>query len=685
MKFLYSFLIIVISTSSFGLTKHTRSNIKLAVEDNINLASADIDGNDIVFCSNWQYESDSDNNSIHRLTASITPIAAGAEYKNSVFIRNPCNGPAEIELRRPEDACSAETIIESVNQQGGMVLWTSSFTENAFSSTCGKKSMINVDGNEVCAPNKSFVIIECQGGSSIDLSSEPNNELPFAKLFHVDAFGDGTGAGNDADDVNSDTIFGGIATIIVGHCDDPVSKERINFIDALDIRNNLGVNDCTVNADTCRSSITSVLNAHRTTGWSNMPNLKTRTIPGDHGIDFSVQSFIEANLYTLKPGGNGRRESPIFDNSANKCSDINNRDSYVNTPGIPRLNVPLITKRNDISHSPSRLSYLYVNRSDSNGSGPIGLGDYGTIPANSRYIDFANMNKISIYDPSKEVSMIHGYCVYNGENCPTGIIDHSSDGVVLSTSYVPIPADPTLGTDAFCVGQSRVYSGANLTGTAHGNLIYNVCDSPINGGIPEAEKDNFKMMTLKQYNALYRDWEKVDANWSGGESGVGNAYVDRYNSNFLLYSTQTRSDCNVENAHWSLETTNGDFVRVPNPVINSGCSVSYHSMVFFDFDDSDNVFTPFTETSTRVCARSELGNTTHYVGYYDDNITPSRQNAIQMLTHNLLDENIYHAETVSPGTISSDYLSQDIIQNGRVYLPGSTCPQISTIHNYELY
>lgn len=685
MKLFILLSLMLFSLSSLAVTKNTRSNIKIAIEDTTDIGAVDYDGNDVVLCSNWQYESDSNNNSIHRVTVSITPIAAGAEYKNSVFIRNPCDGEAEIELRRPEDSCAADTIIESVNQQGDLVLWTSSFTENAFSNSCSKKSMINVDGSEMCSPNKSFVIIECQNGSSIDLSNEPNNEFPFAKIFHVDPLGNGTNAANDLDDVNSDSIFGGIATIIVGHCDDPVSMERVNLIDALNIRNSLPENDCTVSAETCRNSIKSVMSTHRTTGWSNVPNLKTRTSPTDHGLDFSVLDFIEANLYTLKVGGNGRRESPIFDNGSNKCSDVNNRDSYVNTPGTSSRDVSLITKRDDVTISPVQLSFLYVNRSDSNGSGPIGIGDYGTLFANTRRIDFAKMNKISIYDPAKEVSKIYGYCVYNDEVCPTGTIDHSSGGLMFSTTYVPIPADSTLGTNAFCVGQWRVNSQSDLTGTQHGNLIFDVCDSPLNSGLSETEKNKFKMMTLKQYNALYRDWEKVDDNWSGGTSGVGHAYVDRHSSNLFLWSSESRAYCNVIDGHWSMETTNGDYVAVPNPVINPDCRVYYHSMAFFDFSDDDDVFTPFTETSTRTCARSEVGNRTHYVGYYDDDITPSRKNGILLFSYNSSDVGESHAINVADGLFESDYLSQDVIHNNHVYLPGSTCPQISTIHKYEMY
>ena len=61
-------------------------------------------------------------------------------------------------------------------------------------------------------------LLNVQNGSEIDLSVEPDNEFPFAKIFHVDAKADGTDAGNDSDDVNSDTLFGGcnkLSSVIV--------------------------------------------------------------------------------------------------------------------------------------------------------------------------------------------------------------------------------------------------------------------------------------------------------------------------------------------------------------------------------------------------------------------------------------------------------------------------------------
>ena len=42
---------------------------------------------------------------------------------------------------------------------------TSSFRQHAFSSECDAQLMINVGTNEVCSPNKTFVIISCDEGA----------------------------------------------------------------------------------------------------------------------------------------------------------------------------------------------------------------------------------------------------------------------------------------------------------------------------------------------------------------------------------------------------------------------------------------------------------------------------------------------------------------------------------------
>ena len=683
MKLVVLLSILLVSFSVNALTKSTRSDIRVSIEDTTDLDAVDYDANDIVFCSNWQYESVTDNNSIHRVTLSITPIAAGANYSNSVYIRNPCSGSAEIELKRPEDSCGADSIIETVDQ-GGMLLWTSSFTDNAFSSECSRDIMINIGGNEVCAPNKSWVVIECQDGSSIDLTNEPNNEFPFAKLFHVDAKSNGTEEGKDADDVNSDTIFGGLATIIIGHCDDPVPEEKINLIDALNVRGNLNVNDCANNAETCRNAIKSILTTHRTAGWSNVANIRKRRIPTGHGISFSAKTFINDNLYTLKVGGNGRRENPIFDEDVNECSSEKNQDSYVEVPALVSRTVNSIPSVDGWNGAPASFADLYHNDSDLDGSAVIGVGEYGTRFVNI-IVTFPKWNKASFYSPSRSSSNFYGYCVYNGATCPSGTITHSSGGLTFSTDYVPIPGDTAIGTSAFCVGQYRVLSSNSMTGIAHGNLIYNVCDTPTSAGLSDVEKAKFKMMTFEQYNALYREWEKTDANWSSGTSGVGYAYAERAFENWRITSTNSSESCDVNEGYWALETTNGDYVRVPNAWLSTGCRSFYTTPTIFDFDGSDDSFTKFTETETRQCARSQQINRVHRVGYDDDNSTPGRANRLYLISFDGNNNSLTQYETLADGVDAAEYLSRDTLYGGRAYLPGSTCPKIETVHTYVIY
>ena len=684
MKLVVLLSILLVSFSVNALTKSTRSDIRVSIEDTTDLDAVDYDANDIVFCSNWQYESVTDNNSIHRVTLSITPIAAGANYSNSVYIRNPCSGSAEIELKRPEDSCGADSIIETVDQ-GGMLLWTSSFTDNAFSSECSRDIMINIGGNEVCAPNKSWVVIECQDGSSIDLTNEPNNEFPFAKLFHVDAKSNGTEEGKDADDVNSDTIFGGLATIIIGHCDDPVPEEKINLIDALNVRGNLNVNDCANNAETCRNAIKSILTTHRTTGWSNVENLRKRRIPTGHGISFSAKTFINDNLYTEKVGGNGRRENPIFDEDANECTSDNNQSSYVYVPPATSQNVSHISDNEDIVSPPIAFTYLYYNRSV-NGSGAIGVGDYASSFQN-RKMDFAGLTRLNIYRPNTNMGHVYGYCVYNGETCPTGTINHSStNNISLSTTYVPIGADTTVGTSAFCVSQTRAYDNRSVGGLSHGNELYELCSNPTNNDLTEAQKSNFKMMTWDQYNALIRNWEQVDENWSGGTAGSGYAYVDRLNSFGLTYTTTNTSPCTVDDGFLAMETKNGDFVRIPTPTL-TGCRAFYQAPMIFDFDDSDDAFTLFTETETRECAHSPINDSQLYLRYVENMNTtpPSRESQLQWYTTNASGTTTNDFFSIDDGLYEGDYLATDVIQSGNQVTPGSTCPLLNTVHNYGMY
>ena len=159
---------------------------------------------------------------------------------------------------------------------------------------------------------------------------------------------------------------------------------------------------------------------------------------------------------------------------------------------------------------------------------------------------------------------------------------------------------------------------------------------------------------------------------------------------FLLYTSALEGaddDCDVDQGDWSLETTNGDYVRVPNAMLMTGCKVHNTTPTIFDFDGSDNGFTKFTETDTRECARSlsNSNNRVHYVAYHDDLTTPSRANQIHLLSYSATDSSTNLKETLESGEILDDYLGSDTLYGGRTYLPGSTCPKINTVHQYEMY
>ena len=120
--------------------------------------------------------------------------------------------------------------------------FTSSFTQNAFSNQCSKKTLINtVSENEVCAPNPSYLILTCDTGNEFTLD---NGIFPYASIFHIDSLADGVSGTKSVDDVDMDTMVGGFASAIVGDCADPTAEERVNFLDALNIRTSLGGQSC---------------------------------------------------------------------------------------------------------------------------------------------------------------------------------------------------------------------------------------------------------------------------------------------------------------------------------------------------------------------------------------------------------------------------------------------------------
>ena len=240
MKIIISTLVFICFGTVFGTTN--TNDIKITIEDLIDENEIDYDANDIVMCTNWSWEvKDNDATKVSKVTFGITPVAAGAKRPNAIYIKNPCEGSGEIELKMLEDSCGDPSVIESVTTNGQLVKLTDSFTLNGFSSECGRTNFINMSEAEICAPNKSYVIVTCDSGSEFDLN---NGTFPYADLFYVDSRADGTDAGNNSDDIHSGTISNGFSFMIIGDCNDPTPEEKVNFIDALGIRDTLDSNDC---------------------------------------------------------------------------------------------------------------------------------------------------------------------------------------------------------------------------------------------------------------------------------------------------------------------------------------------------------------------------------------------------------------------------------------------------------
>ena len=210
---------------------------------------------------------------------SVTPEAAGAEYSNSLYVRNPCAGGGNIILKSTKDSCSSSSVNTRVSAQGGVVLFIENFTQNAFSDECAKTRLINVsDDSYACSPNKTFVKIYCDSDSTFTMNSD--GSFPYAQLFYLDVRNNGTTGDNSTDDVHVDSLYNGLSLINVGACADPIPEERTNFIDALDIRSTIDSSKCSSNASLCRQEIKSAMITKRST-WGSNPNIKEKNSRGN--------------------------------------------------------------------------------------------------------------------------------------------------------------------------------------------------------------------------------------------------------------------------------------------------------------------------------------------------------------------------------------------------------------------
>ena len=295
-------LLFILSNVAYS---NSSNNVKISIEDT--KTNSDYDANDIVMCTNWSWETKSDDiKEISKITLSITPMAAGTANANALYIKNPCNGSGVIELKTFESACTDPVTQQVVNTNGDLVKLTDSFTSYAFSSSCSFSNNINVNSTvEMCSPNKTYVVISCDAGAEF---STENGVLSYGDFFYVDPLANGVAGFFKDDDIDSTTAENTFASIVVSDCDDPITVEGSNFTDSLAVRSNFTWNECLNRGNDCRSDVKTSMIIKRASSW-NVSNLQVAPTPTDHGVIFSAPSFISDNLFIQE---NGYYKNPIF-------------------------------------------------------------------------------------------------------------------------------------------------------------------------------------------------------------------------------------------------------------------------------------------------------------------------------------------------------------------------------------
>ena len=153
-KYILTITLFLYGLNSYSQTTSFRNDIKLTIEDIVS-TFGDVDLNDLVTCNNFAIRSNNGDNIVNALSISISSVAAGADFLDAFYFKNPCLGPAKIEIFRPGDSCSSDTVVVNVNNHEELVEITPSFTQDGFSPLCTKSNQINVFSNqEVCAPKK---------------------------------------------------------------------------------------------------------------------------------------------------------------------------------------------------------------------------------------------------------------------------------------------------------------------------------------------------------------------------------------------------------------------------------------------------------------------------------------------------------------------------------------------------
>ena len=77
---------------------------------------------------------------------------------------------------------------------------------------------------------------------------------------------DGITGESAAEDIHIDSIYNGLSLINIGTCSDPVPKEKVNFVDALDLRSIMNSTKCVNDANECRKEIRTAMTSKRG-GW----------------------------------------------------------------------------------------------------------------------------------------------------------------------------------------------------------------------------------------------------------------------------------------------------------------------------------------------------------------------------------------------------------------------------------
>ena len=214
---------------------------------------------------------------------SIKSEAAGAWYKNALYVKNLCNGTARIQHKKFGWPCVYFPEIDVDVPAGEYVKIADSFTVDSFPLSCDKTEIINTktDDNLDCPGEQAYVIIDCYDGYHIPT---PDGKFPIEELYRVDPFTDGL----SNDQSTTDDIWYarennlGLYNVYVSQCGenaDPIPQERVTIIDALGLKDNadyLANCNATGNGNNCREAIKKGIKDHRALGWEAHASLNQR-------------------------------------------------------------------------------------------------------------------------------------------------------------------------------------------------------------------------------------------------------------------------------------------------------------------------------------------------------------------------------------------------------------------------